>query len=88
MIEVNVTQEHIDDARDSSIPDRSTRNPVARATCEALSVEVGQFSTNVSIGSIKHESGKITTLPDEALEKLRSWYQGTEIKPFSFTVDL
>ena len=88
MATVTVTQQHIDDARHSTNPTDRSSNPIARATCEALGEEMGQYITNISVGSIQHVSGKIATLPDKALEKLRSWYQHTEMEPFIFTMDL
>lgn len=88
VIEVNVTQEHIDIARQSLDPTGSIHNLVARAICEALGEPVGQVSTKASIGSITHKSGKVVTLPDEALKKLRRWLRFREIETFSFTVDL
>ena len=89
MISIAVTQQHIDEACDSSTHDRREGNPISRATCEFYGVKVGEFSTNISIGSIKHEkSGRIATLPEEALVKLRKWDLSREMEPFSFTMEM
>ena len=88
MLEVIVTQDHIDAGRDSSHPDRSNLNPIARAICDALGKSVGSVLTLPEVKKIVHTGVKGAPCEPALIQKLDEWRRHMKMEPFSFTVDL
>ena len=88
MLEVTVTQDHIDAGRESLYPDRSTLNPIARAICDALGEPVGKVLTLPEVRKIVHTGEKEAPCEPALIQKLDKWRRHMKMDPFIFTVDL